>query len=298
MDTISDVLIELGLSHREASTYLALLELDLTSVSQISRHTGINRSTTYVVLNSLEKMNLVKVADDRKVRKYMGVSPDMLLANMKKVTDSQAKRQTELEEIMPKLRAIYKDTSHKPLIKIYEGKKGLWQTYTDVFESGVKEFWVCEDLTNILKIFPEFVEYDATQRLMKGISICSISPAKKADIKLCSGGPCINTEEIAFIPPEMFTSPVDITIYGDRVAFASSKDLFGVTIEHPEIATALKSIFDLAFAEARQLDRKLNIPLEPVDHFTTPDDKTKMPALLKELKKSFERINQRLESEG
>jgi len=296
MEDIVKILTRFGLSENEANTYVALLELDLASVSELSRHSGVNRSTAYVVLESLRGKGLARVSDDRKVRKFMALSPEVILEKAKNEADDREKLKSDIERIIPELKAHYKGTINKPIVKIYEGKEGLWQTYCDVFNTKIKEFRVYEDLSNILKIFPDFIEYDSVQRLKKGIDIYSIAPAKKEIINKCLIGPAINKEELLFIPEEKFKFPVDITIYGDKVAFASPKDLFGIIIEHKEIAAALKTGFDLAFAEAQRLNNKQNIKAHtPSYRFNTPEDKSKLPNMLKLLKETYKNPERFLE---
>ena len=48
-------LIEFGLSDKEARIYLSLLESDTSMVQEIAKNAGVNRSSTYVVLESLKR---------------------------------------------------------------------------------------------------------------------------------------------------------------------------------------------------------------------------------------------------
>jgi len=299
MESFEEPLLSFGLSSREAKIYISLVETGPSSVAALSRHSGVNRSTVYVVLRALEKKGLAKITDDRKIRMFMATSPDVLLIKTREITEKQLKIRSEIEYLVPKLRAAYKDTFSKPTIRIYEGKEGLWETYFDVFSSDVKEFRVYEDLSNILKVFPDFIQHDSIQRLTRGIDLYSIAPARKEIIDLCLSGVTINHEELVFIPQENFKSPVDITIYGDKVAFASSRDLFGIIIEHAEIAEALKSSFDLAIAEAKRLNDKQGIKLkEPSYNFRTPTDKSKLPELVEMVKESLKHPEEFLKKYG
>jgi sugar-specific transcriptional regulator TrmB len=299
MDNHEKSLVASGLSQHEARIYISLLEIGPATVSELSQHSGVNRSTVYVVLKSLENRLLAKVGDDRKIRMFMAASPDVLIATAQRVADEQQKIISQLEEAMPALKAVYKDIISKPNVRIYEGKKGLWETYFDIFNSNISEIRVYEDLSNILKVFPDFLEYDTTERLKRGIDIYSIAPAKKEVIDVCLIGVGTNKEELMFIPEEKFKFPVDITIYGDKVAFASPKDLFGIIIEHKEIAAAFKSGFDLAFAEAKRLNDKQGIKIKtPTYHFKTPKDKSKLPEMLKLLEESFKNTKEFLKKYG
>ena len=59
-----------GLSKKEASVYLALLGLGPSLVSDISDKAKMNRSTTYVILESLADLDLVTVFEKNKIKIY------------------------------------------------------------------------------------------------------------------------------------------------------------------------------------------------------------------------------------
>ena len=61
MTITKEKLQELGLSEKEARVYLALFELGPSVVSGLAKKAGINRSTTYVILETLAKRGLVSV---------------------------------------------------------------------------------------------------------------------------------------------------------------------------------------------------------------------------------------------
>ena len=52
-----------GLSEKEAKIYLALLELGTATVSDIAEKAEINRSNTYVLLNSIAERDLVSISE-------------------------------------------------------------------------------------------------------------------------------------------------------------------------------------------------------------------------------------------
>ena len=67
----TDTLIKFGLSEKEASVYIALLELEVAVVQEIASAAGINRSSTYVVLEALQKRGLVNTNAGRGIKKYV-----------------------------------------------------------------------------------------------------------------------------------------------------------------------------------------------------------------------------------
>ena len=57
MDT--KILEEIGLTHGEIKTYLALLTLGSSSTGPIAKESGVSRSKLYIILDKLEKKGLV-----------------------------------------------------------------------------------------------------------------------------------------------------------------------------------------------------------------------------------------------
>src|SRR5581483_2129774 len=78
-NVLAKQLIEFGLSQKEAKVYLALLELEVGSVSEVAKSANINRSSTYVVLSSLKKKGLISTSEDKKIQMFVATPPEMLL---------------------------------------------------------------------------------------------------------------------------------------------------------------------------------------------------------------------------
>ena len=55
----------------------------------------------------------------------------------------------------------------------------------------------------------------------------------------------------------MFHFTPEINIYDDKVMIASWREKLGIIIVSEEIAEAMKTIFELSWAEARRLDQKV-----------------------------------------
>jgi len=69
---------DLGLSEKEARVYLAALELGQTTADKLAKHAKVNRSTTYVQLESLMKVGLMSTHEERKKTVFAPESPELL----------------------------------------------------------------------------------------------------------------------------------------------------------------------------------------------------------------------------
>ncbi|MEK7120729.1 MAG: hypothetical protein AAB840_01415, partial [Patescibacteria group bacterium] len=90
------------------------------------------------------------------------------------------------------------------------------------------------------------------RRADKGISIRAIVPdtedgreRKKLDKE--------EMRETVLVPIDRFSFTPEINIYDNKVMIASWKEKLGIIIESLEIAEAMKTIYELAWAEARRL---------------------------------------------
>src|SRR3989338_5448141 len=102
-------LIEFGLSEKEAKIYLALLELEVATVTEVAETAGINRSSTYVVMEALKKKGLVSTSEDKKIQTYSAVSPEMLLEDAKNKAKRADAIKNNINDIVPELKALHKE---------------------------------------------------------------------------------------------------------------------------------------------------------------------------------------------
>ncbi len=252
-DLLIKNLVEFGFSDKEAKIYIALLEAEVATANELSKATGINRSSTYVVLEGLKTKGFVGVSNDKKVQGYVAVSPDIILETLENTIKKQNILRDKIKDIIPDLKELDKSNKKAPIVRVFEGKAGLREVYFDVFNTDVNEFRVCEDLENIVKLIPDFIEYDYEQRKGKKIELYTIGPDGPAN-DLCFSAEKDPWVHNVVIPRKKYKFPVDITIYGDRIAIASPKDFTGIIIEHKEIAESLKQIFNLAWKEASRMN--------------------------------------------
>ncbi|MFA5991456.1 MAG: helix-turn-helix domain-containing protein [Candidatus Doudnabacteria bacterium] len=251
-----------GLSEKEGKIYLALLELEMATVFEVAKQSGINRSSAYVVLETLKKKGLVGISDDKKVRKYIAASPETLLHSAKTAAQKQEDLKDGIESIIPELKALYKGTGTRPIVKVFEGENGAKEVYQDLFATKTKELRTFADLVKIFKRIPDFIEIHDKERGRRGIKMFVINPASKEMVGVLQQIKPTEPAEYILIPEGKCKFSSDMGIYGDKVSFISPKDNFGVIIESKDIADMLRNCFDLAWEEAKRLDKKIKKDLK------------------------------------
>ena len=178
-DLLLATLLEFGLSDKEVRIYLALLELELATVFELAKHTGINRSSAYVVLESLKKKGLVGISDDKKIRRYIAVSPDVLAQMAQASWKKQEAIKDNLLSILPDLKALHKETKRRPVVKIYEGKEGIVNVLSMTLLCKEKLMRYSSSASELLKLVPEALMIYGPRRLEAKVKIYCILPENK-----------------------------------------------------------------------------------------------------------------------
>lgn len=253
-------LMEFGLSEKEAKVYISLLEFEIATVQEIAKASGINRSSAYVVLDSLKQKGLVSFSDDKNVQQYIPSSPNALLKTAEELAQKQEQIKKNIDAIVPDLKALHKGTKQRPVVRVFEGKDGLISIFEDSLSSREREIRVVSNLQNLTGILPPtfFLGY-VIKRMKNGLKMFGIHPYNKIAKFLLSHAPKTNDEQV-FIPEKNFTSPSDIAIYDNKISFMSNKNGgVGVLIESEDMAEAMKQMFDLAYGGAKKSQENIKI---------------------------------------
>ena len=246
-------LVEFGLSEKEAKVYLALLELEVATVNDIAKVANINRSSTYVVLESLKKKGLVSVSEDKKVKKFIAISPDMLLLEAQNQANEAENIKNKIGDIVPELKALHKDTKQKPIVKIFEGKQGLISTFEDTLINKDKVIRIFSNSERVFNVLPEYFPNYVQKRIKLGIKMFGIHPDDKIGRYLIENSP--KFDEPILIPKTKSKFPADVAIYDNKIGYMSPEEEIAIIIESKEISDVMKNIFDLAFKGARRYNR-------------------------------------------
>ena len=245
-------LIEIGFSKNEATVYAALLKLGRGTVSQISREAGINRTTGYDILDRLASQKLATISGHEPKQEYAAESPEKLRAVLEVKRYASEKALRESEKLIPQLSSIYQKGA-RPRVMFYEGEEGLKQVYEDTLTSHepIRAYATIDDMHKALpNYFPRYYK----RRAEKGISIRGIVPRTSIALERVKHN-MEEKREVAFVPPDKFYFSPEIDIYDNKIMIASWREKLGIIIESAEIADAMKKIYELAWAEAKRMEK-------------------------------------------
>ena len=251
---LKNLLVDIGLKAKEADLYIAILSLGQGTASKIAKKARIVRTTAYDILSSLFNKGLVTLTGKEPKQEYVAESPD----NLKIYIENElAKRKTDLEDVknilLPQLKSIH-NVGSRPKVMFYEGREGMEKVYDDTLTSHetIRAYASVGDMhLGLPGYFPDYYK----RRAGKGISIRAIVPNNESGVERKSFD---NDEmrETALVPAGKFNFSPEINIYDNKVMIASWKEKLGIIIESSEIADAMKKIYELAWAEAKRLDKE------------------------------------------
>ena len=123
-----NVLREAGLSEKEALVYFASLSLGPATVLQLSRESGVKRSTLYAIIDGLKAKRLMR----REVHGVREVLVGEPAESLKSLLEAKHKA---LSEALPELYAIQSLGGAQSVIKYYEGLPAVEAVYLNLIQS-------------------------------------------------------------------------------------------------------------------------------------------------------------------
>ena len=237
--TIVSQLRNLGLSDKEATLYLALLGLNQASVQEIAATAHLNRSTTYVLLDSLTEKGFTERHARSGVLEYSAHMPQELLKKAEEAIVDAELTHTAVVETLGELEALMPDKKDAPRAIFFESVEGLRAVWQEIIAASATE-----DVRGFLHAS---AAADSFKGKRSGIKIIAATNGNGAKL----------LEHIRLIPAEKYPFTSDFYIFGNTIALIAEAEEFAVRIESKEFAEVLRETFDLAWEEAGRLDTKL-----------------------------------------
>jgi len=244
---IEKFLEDIGLSDKEARVYLELLSKENSSVLDLAKNTAILRTTIYPILESLEEKGLIsKTKIDKKIR-FTAEQPERLETYIESQKIKLNEQSKLVNEYVPQLKSLSRQSGEKPIIKIYEGREGILKANEESFgfeknQSNETSYFIYP--FDLLENFFSESEIESARsiRLSKNIKSQAIYTYSKGD-RLVS-----ESSERIRIDAQKYPIKCDISIFKDRIRIHTlGKSLSSILIKNQDIADTLKSIFKLVF---------------------------------------------------
>lgn len=240
MEQLSNLLQQLGLSDKEATIYLTLLRTGGATVRAIAQASGINRGTAFDCLKALRSKGLVAYYHKAAHQHFVAEPPEKVV----ELVDESLRERQRLREAavraVPALQSLMDTIADKPVVKFYEGERGIRTVLQDVLTTmGAQPermylVYSSADIRQYLyESFPTFTE----ERIKRSIHVRVIAAG--------SGGELHGLDERKWLPGAT-GGPTYIILYAHRTALISvtkAKQPIAAVIEDEGIAETQRRIF-------------------------------------------------------
>ena len=238
---IHKILQDLNLKKKEVDLYLACLQSNPSTVTELAKKSKIQRTEVYGLANKLIQKGLFQTSQKASKVSFFALPPETLI-------EIEKRKLLSLEQAMPELKGF--DNSNiikKPKILFFEGDDAIEQ----INEDSLKHHGEVLAFTT-----PNFVKKNEGQwskeyvnkRIALGNKARIIGEYSPELLKLQQ----LDTKELRstkILPSDIFNSNVEIGIYGNKVFICDYKNDFGFTIEGEEISNTMKRIFEIVWSK-------------------------------------------------
>ncbi len=150
MDKIKQVLTDLGFENKEIKIILALTKSGSLSALQLSKETGIDRTTVYDVLNKLINKGVVSSISKNLTTAYSCLEPEKLFLHFKE-------KYSALEGVLPNLINLQAKKRNDFMCETFQGKEGLKTVIKELVDSKAhyKVIGIRKEYEDLLGFFHE-----------------------------------------------------------------------------------------------------------------------------------------------
>lgn len=243
---MNDLFSRFGLNSKETTAFLELIRLGATPISKWAKHSGINRSSMYVLLERLLKAGLVTTFVHNGVQHVQSIPLVELTALLNDREDELMTTKSLLSKFLPDLQKMEKAHLITPKVRFYEGKQKVEMMYEEVIKE--KSFRALFHPERVKSIMPEYFHKIPTKlKENDGSAKELLIRSKEAEeyISLYNSP----KHQIKLLPPKVtFSSDTIITSQKIYLVGYSSSDVVGTEIWNQELAQTQAVLFDMIWS--------------------------------------------------
>lgn len=249
---------KLGLSSEIADIYLALYAHGEQTISELARHSGVERTRIYRLMEELEATNLIEVKEEYK-RKMIRAAP---VSNLQILLTKKEQDLRDLYHGLGDLQETLSKTGHASeatKVQAYRGLDGVKQMFWNQTRAKTDILSILyENMQSRTKLsfFERWME-TLNERHVRSRSIIGDNFVKTQQEWYRKN----NNERLAnwegrYVSSDIFPITHTTTIYNDVVSYFNWKDgeIFGVEIYNQQIANAQRQFFEMLWNQGIQID--------------------------------------------
>jgi len=243
---MNELFARLGLNEKETTAFLELVRLGARPISVWAKHSGINRSSMYVMLERLAKLGLVTTFIHKGTQHAQAIPVNELSVILNEKEEMISNTRAFLKKSLPQLQRIEKSHGITPKVRFYEGAHRVETMYNEVLkENSFKAFF---HPGRVKAIMPEyFHKIPQTLKARSGKAQELLVRCREAKEYLSAYR--TDKHRIALLPKEItFSSDTIITKQKIYLVGYGPQDVVGTEIWNEELAQTQSVIFDLVWS--------------------------------------------------
>lgn len=247
---MEEILLQLGLSDKEATLYMLLLKTPYQTAQHLANQTGIQRTNVYRLLDNLLSQGII-TNDDSAVKRFAAAEPQTLQKLLQGKQNELKQTANSLSALMPAFRSQYSLSLDKPGVFHMAGPEGFERLLQDMVRSKTEVLLVAsDDIPNDEDTLGRFRDL-LTERKRNGIVTRALFHGKPNEtIRQAFADRGL---DVRFIGDTPFKS--EIALYEDNVAFTVYDPAIIVTVlTNTHIAATMRTIFEQLWAVAKHTD--------------------------------------------
>lgn len=228
---------DIGFDAALSKAYLALLEMEDSTVSSVAEKTKINRSLLYSILQRLLDKGLASYILKNGIRYYRAAEPTKILAELQE-------KQKTMKSLMPTLLAMHSPKTKRPVSEILEGRDGLKTVLSDLLRQR-KEWFAFNIPGKGPEIMGPMIHAFEKDRQKAKIKLNVICIKTKDGLKRGYEFSKMKHTKVRYMQ-DIYESPASNWIYGDRVVviFWYKEFPFALRIIDKNLAESYKHHFE------------------------------------------------------
>ncbi len=231
---------KIGLNEKESRVYLAALSKGPTSVIQLSKLSGIKRTTLYAVIDSLVSKGLFNIQTKGFKKLYAAENPQKL----EKVYEDRRKI---LDSVIPELSSqFYNLKDQESFIKHYKDLDGVKSIYDKLLsELNPKDFYyVISDQEKWISLDFKYFENFKKKRSKLNLDIKLLlqdSPSARKNLKLKKN----YNENLKILPKDIVLNTNMIIVPHKVIIIQTLGPIMGMVIENQSVVQMNKVMFEM-----------------------------------------------------
>lgn len=261
--------LKLGLEPEVADLYLALHAYGPQTISELSRHSKVERTRIYRLIDVLSEFNLIEVEMHykRKILKAAPVSNLQILLSKKE--DDLRSLRAELDGIQQTLHAT-SQSAMPTKVQFYHGVEGLKQLFWNQTRGSTENLSILyESMQNRTKsaFFERWVRACNERGLRFRSVISDHFLQTQQEWYAANDNERLKHWQARAVSPDVFNITHSVVIYDDVIAYYNwhEGNLFGIEVYNQEIADAQRAFFEMLWRQAKPVSNEVSQHLKDDD---------------------------------